>query len=409
MRNTGKQMTRKNKASHYGIPDFSMTVQEHIGDVSLGLSVGMTEFGMRSIPLLGEGSKKIVPDDALLFLTAHWPAISGPYSSSSAEDVEIDLADLLAEKVAPVIMRRSGAFIGFDAIRPRIDLGSHSVVVIECLLRLGDLLHDIADNENVKVPWQKAKARTQLLPMAEERWGSDDDFTSAIAVDLQSDNDLEKMNVASREFWEQTKWFAKQLCQSFVEYCSIAYWLTARNLLAATDGSEVAPTSEEWAWDTMDRPPALPPFEVITDMLHRAAKAIGTDINSVARDALFDRNSWARQMVVYKRWFGEGDSRPAHRAGLVTGTFHGELLQFDADSGAGKAQAGYGKGETTIKAINPAVNDALQGLVGRQVTVQGTATFTAESKTPLSINVSKAELDKHAEWSKARIKKLFRD
>ncbi|TLX16440.1 hypothetical protein [Rhizobium sp. MHM7A] len=370
----------------------------------------MTDFGMRRISLFGEDLARMVPGDALLFLTAHWPAISGPYSSSSSEDVEIDLANLLAEKSAPVIMRRSGVFVGFDAIRPRIDLGSHSVVVLECLLRLGDLLHDVVDNENLKVSWQKAKARTQLFPMAEERLGIDDDLVPTTPV-LPSDNDLADatMSIASREFWEETKWLAKQLSQSFVEYCSIAYWLTARNLLAATDKTEVAPTGEEWAWETMERPPELPPFEVITDMLHRAAKAIGTDVNSVARDALFDRNSWARQIVVYKRWFGGGESRSAHRAGLVTGSFHIELTQFDAKTGAGKAKAGYREGETTLKAINPDVNLALQGLVGRCVTVEGTATFTAENKTPLSINVSKAELDKHAEGSKARLKKLLRD
>lgn len=404
-------MTRKNKTSHYGIPDFSMTIQKTGEDVALRLSVGMTDFGMRRISLFGEDFVRIMPDDALLFLTAHWPAISGPYSSSSSEDVEIDLADLPAEKSTPVIMRRSGVFVGFDAIRPRIDLGSHSVVVLECLLRLGDLLHDIVDNENLKVAWQKAKARTQLFPMAEERLGIDDDLLPTTPVILPSNSDLTDatMSIASREFWEETKWLAKQLSQSFVEYCRIAYWLTARNLLAATDKTEVAPTGEEWAWETMEPPPELPPFEVITGMLHRAAKAIGTDVNSVARDALFDRNSWARQIVVYKRWFGERDSRPSHRAGLVSGTFDIELTQFDAETGAGKAKAGYGKGETTLKAINPDVRMVLQGLVGRHVTVEGTATFTAENKTPLSINVSKAELDKHAEWSKARLKKLLRD
>jgi hypothetical protein len=404
-------MTRKNKTSHYGIPDFSMSVQKTREDIGIRLSVGMTDFGMRRISLVGEDFQKIVPDDALLFLAAHWPAISGPYSGSSSQDVEIDLANLLAGKTAPIVMRRSGVFIGFDGIRPRIDLGSHSVVVIECLLRLGDLLHDIVDNDNLKASWQKAKARTQLFPMAEERYDRANDAVATGSSSFPSDTDLasNSWSIASREFWAETKWLAKQLGQTLVEYGSIAYWLTARNLLAATGGAEVAPTSDEWAWDTMERPPALPPFEVIAEMLHRAAKAIGTDDNSVAQDALFDRNSWARQIVVYKRWFGEGDNRLTHRAGLVTGTFHVELTQFDRETGAGKAKAGFGKGETTLKAINPDVHQLLQGLVGRHVTVEGTATFTAENKAPLSINISNAELDKHAEWSKTRLKKLLRD
>lgn len=404
-------MTRKNKTSHYGIPDFSMSVQRTGRDVTVHMSVGMTEFGMRHISLFEDDFVRIVPDDALLFLTAHWPAISGPYSGSSSENVEIDLANLLAEKAAPVIMRRSGVFVGFDAIRPRIDLGSHSVVVIECLLRLGDLLHDIVDNENLKLSWQKAKARTQLFPMPEERLGQDNDPVPTGLVDLSTDSELASgaMNVAFREFWEETNWFAKQLGQSYAEYASIAYWLTARNLLAATENTELAPTGEEWAWETMERPPELPSFEAIVEMLNRSAKAIGNDVNSVARDALSERNSWARQIVVYRRWFGDKERRPTHRAGLVTGTFHIELMQFDAETGAGKAKAGYRKGEATLKAISPDVNLALQGLVGRQVTVEGTATFTAENKAPLSINVSKAELDKHAEWSRARLKKVFRD
>jgi hypothetical protein len=366
---------------------------------------------MRRISLLGEDFQKIVPDDALLFLTAHWPAISGPFSGSSSEDVEIDLANLLAEKSVPIIMRRSGVFIGFEAIRPRIDLESHSVVVIECLLRLGDLLHDMVDNENLKLSWQKAKARTHLFPMAEERYDQESNPIPAHSVFIPSGDAMASGNLGAhaQEFWEETRWHAKQLGQSLVEYGSIAYWLTARNLLAATDGSEVAPTAEEWAWDTMEKPSRLPSFETIGDMLHRAAQEIGTDITLVARDALFDRNSIARQLVVYKRWFGESGNRPTHRAGLVTGTFHIELTQFDAETGTGKAQAGYRKGETTIKAINPDVTQSLQALVGRHVTVEGTATYTAENKAPLSINVAKAELDKIAEWSKAQMKKMLRD
>jgi hypothetical protein len=404
-------MDRKHKTSHYGIPDFSMSVRETREEVALRLRVGMSEFGMRPISLLGEDFQKIVPDDALLFLTAHWPAITGPFSGSSSEDVEIDLANLLAENPAPIIMRRSGVYIGFEAIRPRIDLESHSVVVIECLLRLGDLLHDMVDNENLKLSWQKAKARTRLFPMAEERYDQESNPIPAHSVFIPSDDAMASGNLGAhaQEFWEETRWLAKQLGQSLVEYGSIAYWLTARNLLAATDGSEVAPTAEEWAWDTMEKPSRLPSFETIGDMLHRAAEEIGTDITLVARDALFDRNSIARQLVVYKRWFGESGNRPTHRAGLVTGTFQVELTQFDAETGTGKAQAGYRKGETTIKAINPDVTQSLQALVGRHVTVEGTATYTAENKAPLSINVAKAELDKIAEWSKAQMKKMLRD
>lgn len=404
-------MSSKSKTSHYGIPDFSMAVATVDEEVSLRMGVGMTEFAMGHISLLGEDFQKIVPHDALLFLSAHWPAISGPFSDSSAEDVEIDLGNLLAQKSAPIIMRRSGVFIGFDAIRPCIDLGSHSVVVIECLLRLGDLLHDMVDNENLRLSWQKAKARTRLFPMVEERYDQDSNPIPARSVFIPSDAIMESGNLDahSQEFWEETRWFAKQLGQSLADYSAIAYWLTARNLLAATNGAEVAPTADEWDWESMDRPKGMPSFDDIGDMLHRAAEEIGTEISAVARDAISDRNSFARQLVVYKRWYGERSERPTHRAGLVTGTFHIELTQFDSETGAGKAQAGYRKGETTIKAINPEVGHALTALLGRHVTVEGTATFTAENKAPLSINVAKAELDKQAERSKARLKKLLRD
>ena len=404
-------MNSKSKTSHYGIPDFSMSVRTTGKEVALRLSVGMTEFAMRHISLLGEDFQKIVPNDALLFLTAHWPAISGPFSDSSAEKVEVDLANLLSDKSVPIIMRRSGVFIGFEAMRPCIDLGSHSVVVIECLLRLGDILHDMIDNENLKLSWQKAKGRTRLFPMIEERHDEGDSPIPDQSVFIPSDAVMASGNLSasSQAFWEETRWLAKQLGQSLVDYCSIAYWLTARNLLAATDGTETAPTPEEWDWETMDRPKGMATFEEIADMLHRAAREIGTEITSVAGDAISDRNSSARQLVVYKRWYGESGNRPTHRAGLVTGTFHIELAQFDAETGVGRAQAGYRNGEAVVKAINPDVSQSLKVLVGHHVTVEGTATFTAENKAPLSINVEKAELDQQAEWGKERLKKLMRD
>lgn len=401
-----RDMSSKPKNAYYGLPDFSMGVQYKSAEMGIQMSVGMTEFSMGHVSLFKEGFNKIVPDDALLFLTAHWPAISGPYSGASSADTEIDLAAMLVDKHPPIIMRRSGVYIGFDAIRPRIDLGVYSVVVIECLLRLGDIIYSIVENENLKSAWAKAKSLTQVFPMAEERYDRDED-EAAFEVDPLI---AFKATSADIEFWQETEWLAKQLGQPVVEYCAIAYWLDARNILAATDQSETAPTSEEWAWDTMEGPKDLPLLDDVIAMLHRAAGVIGNDASSVARDAISNRNSWARQIAVYRKWFGSGrDQRPTHDAGLVTGAFYVELEQFDKETGTGKVKTSYRKGEAILKSIDPQATASLDELVGKMVIVNGTANYKAEQQTPLSINVSRAELDKHGEWSKARLKKFLRN
>ena len=250
--------------------------------------------------------------DLLASLAANWPVIAqdflthhaqtpspGGLSPVSAEDavrsggIAAPSPTILAmgqEMGRPDLpyfaLRIQGREIALLTGTTEIKFGSESVIVVEVLLTLGNLvaqhLRDIGLNPDIVTAWERVSAMTDVPPTSPE-----------IVPD-----DLEEPDLTD----DEAAYWARRLGQDVAQYRLAAIWLMARQWLSSA-GKHTEPSQEDRQVTLI--PAALPDH---SEIMALAAEAVSlrfdemTTVEEFAHLALQDRNDCARQLVLYKDW-----------------------------------------------------------------------------------------------------------
>lgn len=291
----------------FGIPDFSMALSVPVGPglpYQLKASVYLAPlFGMHK--LWGDQSHDLDVEHALRFLIVHWLDIAGPFSRGGSQKAEIDLSHLFSQRLPPVRMKRDGIYVGFDFMHLKSDLNSHSVIVIECLLQLGDLLASIVDSAALRSEWRDRRLNTDLLPFGVE------------------------VEFGKYEQDGAVSYYARHLGHSPEEYVRWAVWDYARRLVWAD--SDVASRGPE-PIETFFTEPAVLPFNLpsqfeLDRLVEQASEMSGICLQKLVEDAIENRNCDARQIVVYRRWYGQAQRETdTGFSGVIECTMRGSFL-----------------------------------------------------------------------------------
>ncbi len=326
-----------------GLPDFSLALRrDENGQFILKASIGLTDYAMRHIDLFGHDGTAIDAEEALVFLTAHWPTIAGPFGDFGIEEGEVDFSGISQKSNSPIVFRRSGPYVSFDDARPQVDLDGHSVVVVECLLHLGNTLASHVDNASLLSAWSEARERTDLFPFRPDTY---------LEPDIERD---------TSGIFEEAAWHARKFGETKEEYVRTAKWLEARSALCFIDPEIKAPSYEDWfrARDT-----SVPDEKTVDDMVERAAALdhIHKSFDEFCADSVDARNCESRQINVYKRWYGEErrvrKNQPRTLNTMVDGAFYGQLTSFDTTKQVGELSCGGAKNAIKIIAMcSEAVN-----------------------------------------------------
>jgi hypothetical protein len=222
-------------------------------------------------------SDPVRPEEVLEWLCDVFPQFSGPFSEIEVEECEIDFR----RWGMPLALHRRGLRIdilveGHPLQVERVE----SVLVVEALLTLGEIMVAIGVGSDAAARWGKVKDSCLLFASAPE----DGSFAFS----------LEEMD-------RQASWAAKGLGHSLEDYVLAAEWLTARQRLFAVGQLDREPSPDEWAVRTI---PALPAPEVVREMLEKAAAAFDETVEDVRSEALAMRNMDARQVLVFRRFYG---------------------------------------------------------------------------------------------------------
>lgn len=223
------------------------------------------------------GNPGIDPDAVLNWLCDVFGGFSGPFSGSSVEEFELDFR----RWGMPVLVRRAGlrVDIEIEGRRPRCML-RESVLVVEAVLTLGEALVAAGAGTEAAGRWSDVKDSCLLYAYAPE------------------DGSFEEV---PGEVEAVGRWSSEGLGQDFAYYKQAAEWLTARQRLYAAGLVAAEPSPDEW---NVEAALVLPDASVVDRMLDEAALATDEDVRSLRREALSTRNFDARQVLVFRRWYG---------------------------------------------------------------------------------------------------------
>lgn len=272
-----------------GMEVFSISVKRKDGNLFLSGMVPDRRGGF--VDFWSPRKAMVDPGNALATLINCWSRVAGPFCEDGDENGSFDLASLLIEPAGSVPLVRSDVFSTITVGAAQHALEEHSVVAVEVLIGLGDLLAEEISDEDLRVRWRSVREKTDLLAFE-------------ASVDMESRRDC---------LDEESEWYASHLGVDPAAYRSAARWLHARQTLFGVEGegSDI-PASE---WQPMHIPDGMPPESEIDALVARAAAAIEESVDEFGRSALYSRNCDARQIAVYRRWYGSVDKAKASSPG----------------------------------------------------------------------------------------------
>jgi hypothetical protein len=280
--------------------DFDYTIGTHPFDVRIRRVEGKTSFGITVERLRGEWiavfeSKTVeVERDALLSsLISFWPKIAGPYAGFPGTKFVMDLSMLAGYLPdGKIHFTRDGYEVSFQFINHRVELGSESVIPVEIFLALGNLLATDAPS-HLRDMWKRASSQTSLPPFPLER--------------------IEDMEQPDWDKASETEWYARAVGQDVETYKRVANWLHARQLaFAVGHPNYTEPTPAEY--DVLHVPEVLLSDAEIDDIYALSAPKLGFTLDEVHRDAIAGRNTDARDVAVFRRFFPLGSKADARRS-----------------------------------------------------------------------------------------------
>lgn len=272
-----------------GLPQFSLGIIREKSLLTISGSASDDKDYRRRLNFWGRGHQLMDTDAALSALVSSWREIAGPFHEAGTPSGSFDLSAFVEDPFPPVTLSRNGVFCQVDDGNVRVDLGGHSVVAVEVLLRLGQILAEASRDAGLKKAWSECRRGTDLLP-----------FETNVGFEHRPEGEIE----------EETEWYARKFGQSPADYARAAEWLMARQWLFGIlkEGEDIP--CEVWKPDTL--PEGLPDQDVVDALVRRAAEAEGVDAREFALQAVHDRNIQARQIEVYRRWYPIGKDGEVH-------------------------------------------------------------------------------------------------
>lgn len=278
----------ENKPCVIGLSLFSLAVVRNGSHLSLN-GYAREEDGA-PLKFWGREHHAVDIDKALSTLIASWKEIAGPFHEDGTASGSFDLSSLISTPFPPLTLNRNDTFIHIDGKHARIDLEQHSVIAVEVLLRIGEILTSMSQDTELNRAWSECRRKTDLLP-----------FETNVGFEFRPEGEME----------EETAWYAGKFEQTPEDYKRAALWLTARQrLFGILKEGEDLPYQ---IWKPTSLPEGLPNHDTVDVLVHRAAKAEGVDVTEFSREAIHARNLEARQIAVYRRWYPTEASTPKHR------------------------------------------------------------------------------------------------
>lgn len=267
-----------------GTHPFSVRVQRKDGKLRFGVTVERTRGDW--IEVFSDKLVDMDRDTLLSALISFWPKIAGPYAGFPATRFLIDLS-LLAGFLpqGKVHYLRDGFEVSFSFVSHSVELGSESVIPVEVLLGLGNLLSSDAPT-HLQALWKRASAQTQLPPFSLSR--------------------LEDMSQPEEDEASETEWYARALGQDVNTYCRVANWLHARQLAFAVGHPNHPEEPTQAEYDVRNVPENLMEDADIDAIYALSAPKLGYTIDELRRQAVGQRNVFARNVTVFRRFFPLG-------------------------------------------------------------------------------------------------------
>lgn len=255
------------KALWCGLPNFSVGAAPHEG--GWVLRARTRDAAVRS--------DLVDPSAVLAWLADGFERFSGPFSGGDEGSADLDFRAW----GMPLVLRRDGLRIDLlvEGRSPQVET-RESVLVVESVLTLGEILVRIGADAASSELWRRASESCLLFAAAPE----DGSFSSDPA-------ETERL----------ARWSAAGLGHRYEDYLLAAEWLTARQRLFAVKALESEPSPREWMAAWM---PDVPAAEVVAEMVERAAAAFGETPADLREEALSMRNIDARQLLVFRRFYG---------------------------------------------------------------------------------------------------------
>ncbi|MCS4089728.1 hypothetical protein [Rhizobium sp. BK176] len=281
--------------------DFDYIIGTHPFDVRIRRADGKTSLGItverRRAEWIAVFPNKMVEvdrDSLLSALITFWPKIAGPYAGFPASKFMMDLSMLAGYlPEGKIHFVRDGHEVSFRFTDHQVDLGSESVIPVEILLALGNVIASDAP-AHLQTMWNRASSQTALPPFPLER--------------------MEDMTQPDWDRASETEWYARAVGQDVETYCRVAKWLHARQLAFAVGHPDHAEEPTQAEYDVRHAPSVTLSDAEIDAIYALSAPKLGFTLDEMHRDAVAGRNTSARDVTVFKRFFPRGSKADAARS-----------------------------------------------------------------------------------------------
>lgn len=266
-----------------GTMPFSVRAQRKDGKLRFGITVECSRGVWTEV--FGEKLVDVDRDTLLSALVSFWPKIAGPYAGFPGAKFQMDLSMLAGYlPEGKVHYVRDGYEVSFPFTNHSKELGSESVIPVEVLLALGNLIASDAP-PHLKALWNRASSQTELPPFSLSRW--------------------EDMGQPGDDAENETDWYARALGQDGETYRRAANWLHARQLAFAIGHPDhTEPTAAEY--DVRTVPDHLPSDSDIDAIYALSASKLDSTVDDLRKQAIAQRNIDARNVRVFRRFFPLG-------------------------------------------------------------------------------------------------------
>ncbi|MBY3433263.1 hypothetical protein HFN89_03675 [Rhizobium laguerreae] len=267
-----------------GTHPFSVRVRRAADKLSFGITVERSRGVWTEV--FGQNLVDVDRDALLSSLISFWPKIAGPYAGFPSAKFLMDLSMLAGYlPEGKVYFVRDGYEVSFPFMTHLVELGSESVIPVEVLLALGNVIAADAP-PHLKAIWKRASIQTALPPFPLSR--------------------LEDMGQPDGDAASETEWYARAVGQDVETYCRAANWLHARQCAFAVGHPDhpTEPTQSEY--DVRHVPESLPSDAEIDAIYALSPTKLGYTLSELRKQAVDQRNTSARDVTVFRRFFPLG-------------------------------------------------------------------------------------------------------